>query len=114
MGKNLSRISECDKEVFFSEVKNLIKIIRRGQAQFQLEKIERKKMNKLKRKLGLLSGIDVHMESDSSDEEKKNLQEETKQSKRRDMSATASKSKYGASTASSSLTRNENHVGISI
>ena len=27
-------------------------------------------MNKLKRKLGLLSGIDVHMESDSSDEEK--------------------------------------------
>lgn len=66
VGESLLRLTESDKEVFFSEVKNLIKIIKWNQERYLQEKETRRQLFNLNKKLDL--DIDIEMHSDESDE----------------------------------------------
>lgn len=77
----LSNLTESDKEVFYSEVKNLIKIISWNQERFQKEKEAKKQIAMVNKKFGL--NLDVEMVSDDSDSELAG-EESKHSSKRRD------------------------------
>ena len=63
----LSNLTESDKEVFYSEVKNLIKIISWNQERFQKMKEDKKQIAMVNKKFSL--NLDIEMLSDDSDSE---------------------------------------------
>ena len=87
VGGSLSRLNEADKEVFFSEVKNLIKIIKWNQERFLQEKSTRRQLYNLNKKLDLDIDIEMNSGEDSDEEEIKGGQASS--SSRRNNSVTS-------------------------